>query len=625
MPTVSLKERLAGGPLVFDGAMGTELYRRGQFVNNSLDGVNLRDPRLVLQIHREYVAAGADVIETNSFAANRDRLSRSGLDAQFEDINAAAVRLAREAAGDDAWVVGAVGPSGRAWDRADAAERERLVEVVIEHAELLIRHGVDGICFETFGYGHELVAVTRAMRQRTELPIFALAAFTMSGATADGIRGAEMAQLAVDAGADVIGANCADGPAELHATVQQMVGFGRPVAVLPNAGYPRFVEGRSIYMATPEYFGVNARRFFKLGVRIVGGCCGTTPDHVRSMKGAARMAGSADEPRIVIQPSPQRQADEPREPVATEHRSALARKVASGEGFVVSVEVNPPTGLDPAKQIAAARMLQRGGVDVINIADGPRASCRMSNWSLALQVKQQLGMESIVHFCARDRNLLGLQSDLLAYSVMGLNNVVIITGDPPKLGDYPHATAVFDLDSVGMLGMADGLNRGLDPTGKAIGGQTSFFLICGVEPAALDYDRELRRLEDKVRVGAQLIMTQPVYDPVVLDRFLDDTRELGVPVLVGLLPLASHRNAEFLHNEVPGMQIPSSIRERMATYGSGPEARAEGVRIAQEALLAVRDRVRGAYIMPPFGRYESALEILSCVGYPTLAELDGEG
>lgn len=610
-----LGERLLQGPLVFDGAMGTELYRHGQFVNKSLDAVNLTDARLVQAIHKSYVQAGADAIETNTFAANRLKLARAGHDGQFERVNAEGVRLAREAASEQTYVLGAVGPSGLAWDRADESERQEAVAALAEHARFLAEQGVDGIIFETFGFAEELEATLRAVRADITIPIIASASFPRDGATLDGCRGAEVARRLRDAGADVVGANCSEGPHGLYDVVESMVRCGVPVAVMPNAGYPKFVDGRMIYMATPEYFGVYARRFLKLGARVVGGCCGTTPEHVRSMKAAARMMSGGVEQSGVRIESNDEKGDPALEPVPVAQRSRLAAKVDSGEGFVVSVEVNPPTGLDPAKQIAAAQMLKDAGVDVINIADGPRASCRMSNWSLALRVKEELDMEAIVHFCARDRNLLGLQSDLLAYEVMGLHNLVVITGDPPKLGDYPQATAVFDLDSVGMLDMVQKLNSGLDLASRAVGGQTRFFAACGVEPAALDYDRELRRLEEKIARGASMIMTQPVYDPAVLERFLDDTKDIDVPVLVGLLPLASYRNAEFLHNEVPGMQVPTEIRKRMERVDRGPAARAEGVRIAQEALLAVKDRVRGAYIMPPFGRYEAAIEILECVGY----------
>lgn len=616
MTRLSFRDRLAAGPLVFDGAMGTELVRHGHLVNKSLDGVNLSDARVVSSIHKGYVQAGADVIETNTFAANRIKLGRSGLEGSYEAINREGVRVAREAAGDsDVYIAGAVGPTG-VWDKTSIEGRAELTKALVDQALLLLDAGVDLIIFETFGIVEELEHVVRAFREVSDAPVVALASFMTAAKTADGQTGDVVAARLVAVGADVVGANCAEGPRELYDVAEAMVGCGKPVAMLPNAGYPKVVDGRMIYMATPEYFGVYARRFLKLGVQVVGGCCGTTPDHVRSMKGAARMmsGGMSSGPEIRVQSS-NREVAEPLPEIPVANRSKLAQKVASGEGFVVSVEVNPPTGLDPSKQVAAAKMLRDAGVDVINIADGPRASCRMSNWSLALRVREELGMESIVHFCGRDRNLLGLQSDLLAYSVLGLNNLVVITGDPPKLGDYPNATAVFDLDSVGMLGMVRGLNQGLDPAGQQIGAQTSFFASCGAEPAALDYDRELRRLEEKIRNGASMIMTQPVYDSAVLERFLDDTKHFNVPVLVGLLPLASYRNAEFLHNEVPGMQVPQSIRDRMERVGSGPEARAEGVKIAQEALLAVKDRVRGAYIMPPFGRYEAALEILECIGY----------
>lgn len=614
MTKITFRERLATGPIVLDGAMGTELYRQGHLVNKSLDGVNLSDGRLVAQIHRNYVKAGADVIETNTFAANRTKLEKAGLGASYEAINRAAVALAREAAEENTYIAGSVGPCGL-WEKASDEEKAVQTAVLVDQAQLLLREGVDLIVFETFGWLEELEAAVRGLRAVSDAPIMAFASFVHGNATSDGIFPARVAELLDAAGADVVGANCAEGPRELYDAVADMVGRAAHVAAVPNAGYPKMVDGRTIYMATPEYFGVYARRFLKLGVRIVGGCCGTSPEHVSAMVGAARMmsGGASSATRIKVGDAANQAQPMPIVPLP--ERSALAAKVASKDGFVVSVEVNPPTGLDPSKQIAAAKMLRDAGVDVINIADGPRASCRMSNWALALRVREELGMEAIVHFCARDRNLLGMQSDLMAYSVLGLNNLVVITGDPPKLGDYPDATAVFDLDSIGMLHLVDRLNQGLDPAGKAIGAQTAFFASCGAEPAAVDYDRELRRLEAKIQNGASMIMTQPVYDPDVLDRFLTDTAHFDVPVLVGLLPLASYRNAEFLHNEVPGMQVPASIRARMQAFDRGPEARAEGVRIAQEALLAVKDRVRGAYIMPPFGRYESAIEILECVGY----------
>lgn len=609
----SLRERLGAGPLVFDGAMGTELYRRGQFIHQSFDGINLTNPELVESVHRDYLDAGAEVIETNTFASNRRRLRKVGLEERHDAIHAAAVAIARRAAGDRAYVVGAVGPSGERWDRLDVAGRAAAVEDVVAQADALLAAGVDGLVLETFPTLAECEAVLRAVRSRTPAVIFAQLSFLRHAATEDGASPEEATEALRAAGADVVGVNCADGPSELFALAERMVGRGVPISVLPNAGYPKKVDGRMIYMATPEYFGVFARRFLKLGVAVVGGCCGTTPEHIRSMRAAAKMQGGAAERVEVVAPLPT--VAERRAPVPFPERSAFAAKLASTEGFAVSVEVNPPTGLDAARSVEAARMLQAAGVDVINIADGPRASVRMANWALALEVRRELGMESLVHVCMRDRNLLGLQSDLLAFHALGLHNLVVVTGDPPKMGDYPHATAVYDLDSIGCLGMASGFNAGVDPAGRAIEGQTRFAMACGAEPASLDYDRELRRLEQKVEAGASFIMTQPVYDPTVLDRFLTDTAGFGLPVLLGLMPLASHRNAEFIHNEIPGMQIPATIRERMQRVDKGPLARAEGVRIAQEALLAARDRVRGAYIMPALGRYEAAIEILEAIGY----------
>jgi len=617
MTLKSLAERIQCGPLLFDGAMGTELYRRGHFVNKSLEGVTLTDPRLVNQVHREYVEAGSEALETHTFASNRVKLARVGLENQLEAQNRAAVELARDAAGDRAYVVGAIGPSGLQWPTLSEGARDDVVEALVEQARILIDAGADGLMLETFGFLGELERAMRGIRPLSDMTVIAHASFTGNAVTGDAARPEHVGRVLIDSGADVIGANCADGPMELYHIAERLIPLGAPVSIFPNAGYPKKIDDRMIYMATPEYFGVFARRYLKLGVTLIGGCCGTTSEHIRSMHGAVKMmSGGTQEREHDAAPAlVRRSTDAEVPPLALASRSALAAKVESGDGFVVSVEVNPPTGLDPSRAIQGARMLQAAGVDVVNIADGPRASVRMSNWSLALAIQRELQMESIVHVCMRDRNLLGLQSDILAYHALGLHNLVIITGDPPKMGDYPHATAVFDLDSVGAIRMVRDFNHGLNPAGRALGGRTGFLISCGAEPAALDYDRELRRLERKVENGAELIMTQPVYDPLVLDRFLNDIKSLNTPVLVGLLPLASAANAEFLHNEIPGMQIPASIRARMAKVGKGPEARAVGVSIAQDALLAVRDRVRGAYIMPPFGRYEAAIEILSVVGY----------
>jgi homocysteine S-methyltransferase len=438
---------------------------------------------------------------------------------------------------------------------------------------------------------------------------------------AEGTEAAEVARLVKEWGASVVGVNCSEGPMAVLAAVEKMVPVGLPVLASPNAGLPRRVDERTVYVSTPEYFGVYARRMFRLGVRLVGGCCGTTPEHVRRIAAAARMASAGGD----LETRSEEGAPRPGESLAPAsstfvvagasqpppfaERSALAAKLARGK-FVTSVEVNPPAGLDPARAVAAARMLKQGGVDVVNIADGARAQARMGNLALAVRIAREAGVEVILHVCGRDRNLLATLAHLLGAHDLAVRNLVVITGDPPKMGDFPDSTAVYDLDSIGILKLASRLNRGVDPAGKPLGGTTSFVLATGAEPAALNYAREIERLGQKKAAGAELVMTQPVYSPEVLERFLDDIAPLELPVLVGLLPLASYRNAEFLHNEVPGMQVPEAIRERMRKAGSGAGARREGVAIAREMLGAVRHRVAGAYVMPPLERHELALEVL---------------
>jgi homocysteine S-methyltransferase len=432
---------------------------------------------------------------------------------------------------------------------------------------------------------------------------------------ADGTDSREIGRRMKDWGADVIGVNCSDGPMNVLSAVEAMLAVGLPVIAAPNAGLPRRVDERMVYVSTPEYFGIYARRMFKLGVRIVGGCCGTTPDHVKRIAASARMAAASDHDEgrgLEVPTQSEARASVSVAPHATptprDEKSRLGAKL--GKRFVVSVEVNPPVGLDPSRAVAAAKSLKAGGVDVVNIADGARAQARMSNLALAVRLEREAEMETILHVCGRDRNLLATLAHLLGAHDLGLRNLVIITGDPPKMGDFPDATPVYDLDSIGILKLATRLNHGIDPAGKALGSATRFLLATGAEPAALNYPRELARLRQKKEAGAELVMTQPVYDPDVLLRFLDDVAPLGLPVLVGLLPLASHRNAEFLHNEVPGMQVPESVRERMRKAGSGAPARKEGVAIARGMLEAVRGRVAGAYIMPPLERYELALEVV---------------
>ena len=612
-PEKTLAQAIEHGPLLVDGAMGSLLYERGVLHNRSYDELVLQQPELIRTVHRDYVQAGADIIETNTFGANRIALARHGLVDQVAELNRAAVELARTAAAGNAYVAGAVGPTGVKISIATAAERRLARFALAEQIDTLVLAGVDAIALETFTSILEMEEAIHVARERgPKVPVIAMMMFDSAGRSDGGLGPAEIADRLMAAGADVIGGNCGIGPAELFQVVKGMVGRGKPVIAQPNAGLPASVEGRTLYVANPEHFGVFARRMLKDGVRLVGGCCGTTPEHTRAMLGAVRMlrgekiderthARTESGPVHVVTPAPAASTTLP-------SRSRLGARIARGE-FAVSVELTSPAGLDVGKTKAAVEQLLDGGVDIVNIADGPRASARMANLAVCARIASETACEPILHVCARDRSFLGLVAHLLGAHGLGLRNLVIITGDPPKMGDYPFSTPVYDVDSIGLLRMASGLNAGVDPAGKECE-PTSFVLATGAEPGAHDRERELRRLEDKKAAGAELVMTQPVYDPRTLERFLDDAAPLGLPVMVGILPLASHRNAEFLNSEVPGMGIPAEYRNRMAQVGSGPAARAEGIKIAQEALASVKHRVAGAYVMPPFNRVESALAVL---------------
>ncbi len=613
----TLAEALAAGPLLLDGAMGSLLYERGVLHTRSYDELNLSQPDLIRRVHADYVQAGAELIETNTFGSNRMALARHGLADQATAINRAAVDLARSAAADRAYVAGAVGPTGVRFGIAGASERRLARFALAEQIDTLVLAGADAIMLETFTSILEMELALEVARERggSRMPVIAMMVFDAHGKAEGGLSPNEVADRMIAAGADVVGGNCGIGPAELYQVTTGMVGRGRPVIAQPNAGLPASVEGRTLYVANPEHFGVFARRMLKGGVRLVGGCCGTTPDHTRAMLGSVRMLrgeslerpGSERAPgaNVSITTAP---APAPAAKVPLAERSKLGERLVAGE-FAVSVEITAPAGSDLTKTKQQVADLLAGGVDIVNIADGPRASARMANVAVCARLARETAVEPILHVCARDRSFLGIIAHLLGAQGLGLRNLVIITGDPPKMGDYPFSTPVYDVDSVGLLRIASGLNAGVDPAGKECE-PTSFVLATGAEPAAHDRERELRRLEEKKHAGAELIMTQPVYDPRTLERFLDDVKPLGLPVMVGILPLASHRNAEFLHNEVPGMGIPAEYRERMAKVGGGPAARAVGIQIAQEALAAVKHRVQGAYIMPPFNRVDSALSVL---------------
>ncbi len=601
---------------MLDGAMGTQLYERGVLYSACFEELNVSRPELVQRVHADYVTAGANVVETNTFGANALRLEKHGLSHQVRKLNRAGVQIARKAAGDTAYVFGAIGPSGYFLGKATDEDLARVKAALFEQASALAESDVDALILETFRQTNEVVLAVEASLEasRGRMPVIASVSLDEQGRMADGTSAEAIAVQLKALGVAAVGVNCSDGPQHVLTAVEQMVRIGLPILAAPNAGLPRRVDERLVYVTTPEYFGVYARRMYRMGVRLVGGCCGTTPDHIKRIAAAARMAQATDPGNEVVADGEdtrgsirfEASSSLPLTPV--EERSGLGAKI--GKRFVVSVEVNPPVGVDLARVMRAAEELRAGGIDAINIADGARAQARMGNIAMAMRVQERVGIETILHVCGRDRNLLATLAHLLATHELGIRNLVIITGDPPKMGDFPDASAVFDLDSIGILKLASRLNVGVDPSGKPIGGATRFVLASGAEPASLNYERELRRLHEKKLAGAEFLMTQPVYDTGVLDKFIDDVEPLGLPVLVGLLPLASFRNAEFLHNEVPGMQVPETVRERMRKAGSGVDARKEGVNIAREMLAHVRHRVAGAYVMPPLERHELALAVV---------------
>lgn len=609
----ALLDRLREAVVVADGAMGTALYERGVFINQSFDALCLSRPDLVSEVHREYRAAGAELLETNTFGANRARLAGHGLEEHVREINAAAVRLAREAAGDAAWVGGSMGPIGVAGQVAGQFEPGDMEQIFAEQAAALLEAGIDAFVVETIPWLVEMEAALAAIRKLdATIPVVAMMTFNDEGETQGGETPEVVVRRLSAAGADVIGANCSVGPKPMLDVVARMAHPETILAAMPNAGLPQSVEGRLLYMASAEYFGKYARRFVKAGVRLLGGCCGTTPEHVRHMR--REVAGFAPHRTGGLAPGAER-ADrvEERRPRAPEERTRIARLMADPSTFVTSVELTPPKSARLDELVDSVRQLASSGVDAVNIPEYARISPRPTPLAIARAVRDAVpGIETIIHYCCRDRNLYGMQADLLSAHALDVRDVLIITGDPPKAGEYAVPTAVFDVDSIGLTRVAAGLGRGIDAAGRPTGIPLALHVGVGVNPGALDVQRELDRFRRKIEAGAEFAMTQPVYDPALLETFLAELGEPPVPLLVGILPLHSYRNAEFLHNEVPGMRIPDAVRARMRAAEGRAAARAEGVAIAREALAGVRGLpgVRGVYVMPPFGHYEVALEVL---------------
>jgi homocysteine S-methyltransferase len=605
-----------GRPHLFDGAMGTMLYSRGVYINRSYDELNLVQPDLVGDVHRAYVKAGAEVVETNSYGANRLKLAKYGLEDRLRDINVRAAQIARGAVGDRVCVAGAMGPLGlriEPYGPTSAAEARALFS---EQAEALLEGGVDLFILETFADLDEVRQAVLAVRGLCDLPVVAQMVIREDGRTPFGTEAAALAERLAEWGADVVGLNCSVGPSAMLQAVESMAAAtAHPLSTQPNAGLPREVDGRTIYMASPEYMATYAARLIRKGVRFVGGCCGTTPEHIARMSDAVRMLAPGGSVRV--SPShPEQVADAGLEPTPLAERSAWGGKLARGE-FLTTVEIVPPRGSSPDVMLEGVRLLREAGVDGVNVPDGPRAQSRMGALATAVLIQQRVGIEAVVHYCCRDRNLLGMLSDLLGAQALGLRNLLLITGDPPKMGPYPDATAVFDIDAIGLTNLVSRLNRGLDPGGNALGAPTQFTIGVGVNPGAEDLEHELKRFYWKVEAGAEYAITQPVFDVAQLFRFLEriDREGIRIPVVAGIWPLVSARNAEFLANEVPGVIVPEAVIERMRRASEiGKEAAVdEGIAIAQEMLADALPQIAGVQVSAPFGKVPLALRVFDAI------------
>jgi methionine synthase I (cobalamin-dependent)/5,10-methylenetetrahydrofolate reductase len=611
---LEFRQHLSQNVLVADGAMATMLYSSGVFINRCFDELNLSSPDLVRQIHRDYADAGAEILETNTYGANRLRLAGFGFSEKLGAINQAGVRLAREASQGGPFVAGAIGPLGVHLEPLGPTSFAEARAIFREQAEALVGAGVDLLILETFGDLHELREAVMAAREAAgaDLVIVAQLAVDDFGCLASGASVETFSREMNSWPVDVIGVNCSVGPKTTFEVIEQLARLtSKPLSAMPNAGIPTRVEGRNIYLCSPEYMAQYARRLLLAGVKIIGGCCGTTPDHIKLIRSETRSLQLREGNRNVS--APFGPSDEPEikpqglVPIALAEKSKLGAKLAAGK-FVAMVEILPPRGLDASKEIAGARLCAEHGIDCINVPDGPRASARVSAQATCQLIQQQAGIEAVNHFCCRDRNILGIQSELLGAHTVGIRNLICITGDPPRMGMYPGATAVFDIDSIGLINIVKNLNRGLDIGGNALGSGTAFVIGCGADPGALNLDEEIRRFEWKVQAGAEYVVTQPVFDLDLLEVFLQRIEHIKIPVICGIWPLSSLRNAEFMINELR-VRVPPQFVERMARADNQEKAREEGVAIAQEMVAKVRPMVEGVQLSAPFGRYQLAIEV----------------
>lgn len=610
-----LRATLEKRAMVADGAMGTMLYSKGIFINRCYDELNLSQPDIVKGIHQDYVKAGAELLEANTYGANRIRLASFGLVEKLDQINQAGVRLAREAAGEAAFVLGSMGPLGVPVEPFGKVPLGEAHSVFVEHAQSLAAAGVDGIILETFADISEIGEAVTAAREALGPDGFIIAQVTItdSGNLRDGTSSETYTAKLNDLPADVIGCNCSVGPKVMFETVEQILKHtSKPVSAMPNAGLPTRVEGRNMYLCSPEYMTQYARRFLWAGVKLIGGCCGTTPAHIKEMVSEARSLQPSIR-RISVQVEDQESKTKILKKIPIAEKSKLGAKIAAGE-FVSFVEILSPRGVDPSREIIGARLCADHGIDCINVPDGPRASARMSAQVACKLFQEQAGIEAVLHFCCRDRNILGIQSELLGAQGLGIRNLICITGDPPRMGTYPDATAVFDVDSIGLVNIVDNLNQGLDIGGNPIGSQTSLLIGVGANPGALNLDEEVKRFEWKVEAGAEYVVTQPVFDVDLLEQFMKRVEPFRIPLLAGIWPLTSYRNAEFMVNELR-VPVPNEFMSRLKRANNADEARAEGIAIAQEMVRKVRPMVQGVQLSAPFGRYQMAIDVAEAIEY----------
>ncbi len=607
------REQLQNKVLVADGAMGTMLYSKGIFINRCYDELNLSAPQMVREIHEAYVKAGAEILETNTFGATAPRLAGFGLVEKLRDINLAGVRLARDAAKDQAFVAGAVGPLGIRLEPLGKTSFEEGRAAFREQIAVMHEAGVDLLVLETFYDLNEIREAIYAAREVAGDEMVVVAQVTIDD---DGkMRGMDVdtyAQRLDELPCDVVGINCSVGPKTTLETIERMMAFTKkPISAMPNAGLPVRVEGRQIYMATPEYFSQYTRRFLWAGVKIVGGCCGTTPDHIKEIRSEVRSLQPGQKTLSVTVEEPQAKPKAMAK-IPLADKSKLGSKLAAGE-FVSFVEILPPRGVDASKEIEGARQCREAGIDCINVPDGPRASARLSAQVTCQKMQQEAGIETVLHFACRDRNILGIQSELLGAHTVGVRNLICITGDPPRMGTYPDATAVFDVDAIGLSNIVTNLNHGLDIGGNPMGSQTALVLGVGANPGAVNLDEEIRRFEWKVQAGAEYVVTQPVFDLDLLEAFLKRIEGCKIPLIAGIWPLTSYRNAEFMVNELR-VPVPEAFMERMRACENADRARAEGVRIAQEMVIRCKPLVQGVQLSAPFGRYQMAIEVAEAIG-----------